>query len=456
MRTITHQRSLLPAPAAAPVNYQVPDGTLTVLCNGLGADSVANWFLLSENPTRFGLKPDLSDLIVITAMTGLEWPRTVALFERHILPQFRERRVRFVQVARRGPRKRDGIIVLDDSRYPKRIIEAGPFTIDDEMRLAGTVPNIAGPHRCSQRFKAEVLEAWYEHTFGTKIGPAWQFRRIMGYDATRHERGRAEKDRRFTERRNELPRSPFCTTTYPLIDADMDRPAVLAFNKERTGIVWPKSYCTFCPFPGVAASLPDHLASCAEDPDVAAHVLLREHVARVLNPRVLLFGDTSLLREIRMARYSGLLTPHQAATICDAFERRLNAAPWCVYRVRRVITAGRDDVGELDPGKKGTGWRSVATRYQGPSQQHAESWLEATAEDNGWDLEPDSVNGEAILRAWVRRRRSAYPAAEEFWVAAPAGPDQVPDKERPGFTRLWAQTLEHETAPGLNTGHLPT
>ncbi len=445
MHTLIRQRPLL---SAARANYQVPDGTFTVLCNGLGADSVANWFLLSEHPTRYGLKPDLSDLIVVTAMTGMEWPKTIALFERHILPQFRERRVRFVQIARRGPRRRDGIIVLDDSTYPKRIIPAGPYTIDDEMRLAGTVPNIAGPHRCSQRFKAEALEAWYEHTFGAPVGPAWQFRRVMGYDATKHEQGRAQKDRTFTERRNQLPRSPLCTTLYPLIDADMDRPKVIALNKARTGVIWPKSYCWICPFPSVAASLPDHLASCAEEPDVAAHVLLREHIAHALNPRVLLYGDTSLRREIRMARHSGLLTPAQETAVLDAFERRLAAAPWCVYRVRRVITAGRDDAGNTDASKKGTGWRSVVTRHEAPTQWRAEAWLEAMAGDNDWDLEPDSVGGETVLRAWVRRRGATYPAGEEFWVAAPAGPDQVPDKERPSFARVWEQTLDREHATG--------
>jgi hypothetical protein len=452
VQTNFHQDLLVPT--TAPAHYQVPTGTFTVLCNGLGADSVANWFLLSENPARYGLKHDLSDLIVITAMTGMEWPRTIALFERHILPRMRERRVRVVQVARAGPRKRDGIIVLDDSRYPKRIQSAGPYTIDDEMRLAGTVPNIAGPHRCSQRFKAEVLEAWYAHTFGAPIGPAGQFRRVMGYDATRHERGRAAKDRKFTEQRNRLPRSPYCTTVYPLIDADMDRPAVIAHVKARTGIVWPKSYCWVCPFPGVAASLPDHLASCADEPGVAAHVLLREHIAYALNPRVLLFGDTSLYREIRRARYSGLLTADQEAAIRDAFEQNLNAVPWRVYRVRRVITARRDDAGDLDPSKKGTGWRSVVTRYDGPSQRRAESWLEAMAAGNGWELDPDSVNGETVLRAWVRRRRRAYPAAEEFWVAAPAGHHHVPDKERPGFARVWAQTLERESVLRREPAHL--
>ncbi|MFB7896030.1 hypothetical protein ACFC1B_06845 [Streptomyces xiamenensis] len=441
MPTFTQQRS--PIPLAAPADYQVPPGVLTVLCNGLGADSVANWFLLSEHPARYGLKADLSDLVVITAMTGMEWPKTIAYFERHVLPQFRERGVRFVQVARRGPRKRDGIIVLDDSRYPKRIIPTGPYTIDDELRLSGTVPNIAGGQRCSQRFKAEVLESWYEYTFGAPIGPAWQFRRVMGYDDTKHERGRAKTDRAFTEQRNKNPRSPYCTTIYPLQDAGMDRPAVIAFNKKRTKITWPKSYCTVCPYPSNSASRPDHLASCAEEPDATALVLLREYIANILNPRVLLYGKTSLRREITLARDSGILTTAQTDTIDAAFERRLNAVPWRVYRVRRVITAGRDKSGNPDPGKKGTGWRSVSTRHEAECRSQAQSWLETSARTNGWDLESDSASGETIIRAWSRRRNTSYPVAEEFWTAAPAGPDHVPDKERPGFAQIWAETLDH-------------
>ncbi|MEU4969982.1 hypothetical protein [Streptomyces smyrnaeus] len=41
-----------------------------MLNHGLGVDSVAITLALLENPTGFGLRQDLSDLVVVTAMTG--------------------------------------------------------------------------------------------------------------------------------------------------------------------------------------------------------------------------------------------------------------------------------------------------------------------------------------------------------------------------------------------------
>jgi hypothetical protein len=45
---------------------------------------------------------------------------------------------------------------------------------------------------------------------------------------------------------------------------------------------------------------------------------------------------------------------------------------------------------------------------------------------------------DGIPRAWRRRRGAHLPAAEWFWVAAPAGPE---DKERPGFADAWPAAL---------------
>lgn len=53
------------------------------------------------------------------AQTGDEWSATLELCEKHMLRMFREHNVRLVEVARRGPSQRDGIVVLQDthSRY---------------------------------------------------------------------------------------------------------------------------------------------------------------------------------------------------------------------------------------------------------------------------------------------------------------------------------------------------
>ena len=116
-----------------------------VMSNGLGVESVAillRW--LNEPSTR---DFDLDDLTVITAMTGKEWPDTKRDFEQHILPQFRQHGVRFVQLARAGASEKDGIVVLDDSRAAEKLYIEGAYTLTEELMRAGTVPQFAGEHR---------------------------------------------------------------------------------------------------------------------------------------------------------------------------------------------------------------------------------------------------------------------------------------------------------------------
>ena len=71
-----------------------------VLSYGLGVDSTALLLRWLEEPRSRDF--DLSDLLVVTAMTGDEWPRTGALVERHILSRLREAGIRFAEVARAG------------------------------------------------------------------------------------------------------------------------------------------------------------------------------------------------------------------------------------------------------------------------------------------------------------------------------------------------------------------
>jgi len=411
---------LRPVIPPAPARPQLLPWPMTVLNHGLGADSVAITLALLEDPTGFGLRRDLSDLVVVTAMTGDEWPDTYALNEEHVLPALAARGVRYVQLARGGRRKRDGIVVLSDSRSTTQLVRRGPWTLSDELRTTGTVPNIAGGHKCSQKFKGEVLDEWARREFG----PSGRFRRIIGYDAT--ETPRQAKDTRYTAARNRRPEMPHCTPYYPLIELGWDRSRVERYIYERTGVHWPKSYCVMCPFPGVAASLPVHLRRCEEYPHNAAQALMLEHVAVSLNRYSLLLGSTSLLHELRTARAEQALA---------AFGQALAAGPWRIYQVRRLLTAKRDpDTGAVLPAKKGTGWRSVTAIHQTPDRASAERWLTRRADAEQLELHREPLTG--ITRAWVRKRGQFYPAVEEFLVAAPA---HVEDKERPSFARQWEQ-----------------
>jgi hypothetical protein len=115
-----------------------------VLSNGLGVESVATllrW--IRELETR---DFDLKDLIVVTAMTGKEWPDTIDKFQRHMLPLFRKHGLRYVQLGRAGHLEKDGIVVLDDSREPQKLFADGAYTLFQELQLAGTVPQFGGAH----------------------------------------------------------------------------------------------------------------------------------------------------------------------------------------------------------------------------------------------------------------------------------------------------------------------
>src|SRR5689334_10208513 len=104
---------------------------IVILNYGMGVDStsiLARW--LTEPATR---DFDLADLIVVTAQTGDEFPDTRLAVETHILPLLRERGIRYVQLARRGPLVEDGIVVLDDSRTPAQLRVEVAYKLSEEM-----------------------------------------------------------------------------------------------------------------------------------------------------------------------------------------------------------------------------------------------------------------------------------------------------------------------------------
>lgn len=120
---------------------------MTVLSYGLGADSTAVLIEFLDRPERYELAPDPSDLIVVHAVTGDECPDTLDYVDRLVLPRLRRAGVRLVQIARAGRQDAGGVVVLDDSRSPRRIFARGPWRLSDELREAGTVPQIANGRR---------------------------------------------------------------------------------------------------------------------------------------------------------------------------------------------------------------------------------------------------------------------------------------------------------------------
>src|ERR1700750_871478 len=146
-----------------------------VLSYGLGVDSTAlllRW--LNEPDSR---NFELSDLLLVTAMTGDESPDTVDLVGRPVLPRLAEAGVHYAQVARAGARQKDGIAILDESDEPHRLYAGGAYRLSEELRSAGTIPQAAGSRYCSQKFKG-----WPIDTYLAECAPQ-ATRHAVGYEA---------------------------------------------------------------------------------------------------------------------------------------------------------------------------------------------------------------------------------------------------------------------------------
>jgi hypothetical protein len=361
---------------------------------GLGADSTAvllRW--LAEPATA---PCDLADLIVVTAMTGDEWAITGQLAEAHVLPRLTARQVRYAQVARAGPRQAGGIAVLGDSRAPARLHLAGAYPLSAELLTAGTIPQLTGTRKCSLKAKGHVIDTYLAQVTGGR-----PFLHAMGYETS--EQHRARRDTTY----NTAAR----TGIYPLIDWGWDRAACEHYIRARTGVRWPKSACTYCPFAltsrtGRARVLDLYL----HEPAAAIRDLTLELTAVTLNPRQTLAGHGNTL--------AGLLAAtgrHDA--ILAAFASHLDTLPWQICEIRRAITRGRAA-------------RSLQIRGRGTraGTEHALTRLAAQA---GATL---IAGTDGITRAWLRHRTGTDPDAEHFLAATPAGPAP---KTGPGFAAAW-------------------
>ncbi|MFB7378082.1 hypothetical protein ACFC6U_01840 [Kitasatospora purpeofusca] len=434
-----------------------PCGT-TVVSWGLGADSTAILLRFLENPAAYGLRPDLSDLIVITAMTGMEWPDSVSLAEQHVLPLLRTHRVRYVQIARGGHSiARSGVEILSDTRAPTRIHTSGRWSLLLDLSESGTVPMYGGSRLCSVRAKGEPLDRWFEQNLH---GP---YRHVVGFEAG--EASRARVDTSFPK--------PGRRPWYPLINWGWDRPALLAYLKSRLGVSYPKSFCWACPYPVSAGSLPDHMARSRRFPRQIAEAALLEYTAQALNPRFTLYAKSSLREELHRAGN---------CTALDLLAERLDSEPWSIYEVRRVLAPGRSEhcktwhgprcarchklavesgapPSELprckvcqtvsgarcprrdplcsDPQVKGNVWRSVR-RIGILSRRQALADLERFADRPGRALEhvASAVPGYDLGfdRVVTVRRADSYPTRERQFVTAPA---TVLPKARAGFEAAW-------------------
>lgn len=375
-----------------------------VLSYGLGVDSTAillRWLLEPESRDF-----EISDLVVVTAMTGDEWEQTGVDVETHLLPLLREHRVRFVQVARsqRHVRVGEGVVVLDDSDLPTKVHLEGSYSLSDEMLSAGTVPQTGGARLCSVHAKGDALDPVIE-----QLTEGRPYRHVIGFEA--NEPKRAAKDKGYN--------TALRTGEYPLIEWGWDREACEAYITNVLGVAWEKSACVFCPFAlSNKAGRTRVLKRYAETPAAGVETLFLEHVALALNPAQGLVGGK---RAYDIVLEAGL------NHVVDEFMDHLGQQRHAIYEVRRILRPRKDD-----PTKMANAARSVRRHSSGTRGQMLRT-LSATA-----SLESLDVGEDGIVRSYLRRRGATFPTTEHFYVVAP---DVVDDKQHEKFEQWWTDLM---------------
>ena len=371
---------------------------VTILSYGMGVESTAillRWIF--EPETR---PCDLNKLIVITSQVGNEWPDTGRDVEAHILPLMRQHGIRFVQVARAGHSEKDGITVLDDSRRPDTCYLEGDYSLADELRGAGTVPQYSGTHRCSLKFKAFVVDSWLDsnvreparHSFGynideqkrvDKCGAAFAEKIAFGFN--KDETDRIAKGQKYD--------TPERTGFYPLLEWGWSRQECIDYIKSRVGVIWRKSACVFCPFSCNKQAADDLAIRQAEYPEEVAEAMMLEHISLSLNPGGVLYSNKALKDFVQERKNTAALA---------AYHRKLSRTPWTIYRVRRIWKG----VSIAD--------RAIEKRGDYSDQNAAEASLTAAPMGEVKHLR------EIAYDVVSERDKSYFPSREEYYVAAPA------------------------------------
>lgn len=409
-----------------------------VLSYGMGVESSAIFLRWINDPSSRDF--DLEDLIVITSQTGDEYPDTKVLVETHFLPILRKHRIRFVELARAGHLEEDGIVIIQDSTSPREIHIDGTYSdkngdlqtyykLSDELKMAGTVPQFGGVHKCALKFKAFVVETWltaniydkpeFHHAFGynndepSRIKDSEDGIKARNKGQTPIAFGfNADEDRRIRDSKDY--NSAFRIGMYPLADWKWGREACHAYIDSVVGNRWEKSACVYCPF---NACTEDKIERMKKFPKDVARGVMLEHVSLSMNPRGTLYAKSSLIDILRKSGGEKIIKHYEAA---------LESATWALYRVRRVYR------------KKGMADRSVEKLESGQREQMSGRLVKA-AKSNGLKV----VEQRGIAYAYVRHRAvDVYPAVEEFFVAAPATVETKVRSTMENFNALWAMALD--------------
>jgi len=386
-----------------------------ILTYGMGVDSTAILLHWLENPASRAFKVysveegmasptytyigessfDLRDLTVVTAMTGDEFPDLATLVEKHVFPRMRAQGVRYVQIARKAAKEK--LVVLDDSRAPRKLFLEGAYKLSDDLLGAATVPQYRNnARRCSIKVKGEPLDAWISQEAAGR-----PFIQAIGFNS--EEAVRVTTDLSYSKERWPVGQK---TSIYPLMwDWRWNREACIRYIKQVTGVDWPKSACVYCPFASQESVIPRY----EKYPDKAAFSLFIEYASRCLNPRQTLYSRGSLMEVIQQVGDRVSL---------KMFEKLLDRSSWVIYHVRRIYKTGYS---KFTPRSV----RIVAEGKRRDMESRLASYAPVTAEDG-------------IPRAVLSVKVEGQPSLEELYVAAPR---TMQNKEIPTFQRQWEMAV---------------
>lgn len=384
---------------------------------GFGVDSSAQLAAWLTDPAIRPpeLLPDLSNLTVMCAQTGDEWSATLELCEKHMLRMFREHNVRLVEVARRGPSQRDGIVVLQDTHSPVRLHgdaeKNGYFALSEEHRRNGVLPQLGGVRKCSLKAKGMPLDMFRARDVGNR-----PYIHTVGF--TIDEATRIASDSSVVLKGQRRP-------MYPLNQWGWNRQDCLDLLLRTFGVHWVKSLCRQCPYPSKSKGWPAQLARYMASPHEAFRHIVDEFCTLALNQFSGLFGPgNSLTQRLRDGGAFNVLA------LADAW---IDSTTWALYRVRRRFTSPAHADRGLVAVHRGTRAAMETTMVQ---LAHRMGIHLATTDDGHPRL---------VLR---ERAPESYPYLEEFYVACP---DQVRDKQDVNYETRWvamatAELLEKEAA----------
>ena len=359
-------------------------------------------------------------------MVGNEFSNTIELVQEFILPLMREHGIRYVQVGRGGPQRKDGVTLLDDSREPTVLHGGGDYPLSQEYLDSATGPQYSS-RKCSIKAKGEILDRWlltewpHEHL-------------IQAIGFTVEENTRYKRDSKFIDVRW-TPKSPIRMTRqpfYPIAAWRWTREDCIDYIFEQTGVAWPKSCCSYCPFAGSQKGIGEHMARLNADPESALLALLVESDSRAFNPNQFLYGEKvgPLYENLEAAGYTDLIEEHEA---------RLSALPWAVYHLRRYrkykFNPNKPTKKYPQGSRTADNMRSLVGIERDITREESYALVGEIAAEHNVPVTETGRTLHAILRL-----DPAIPAPEPGLVLEIlylAAPDIVPDKQLNRFEEAW-------------------